>query len=155
MTKLIFVTLAATGVFLGSALNSTPGEAKTQHCKTLSNAGQFTFGKKSGKCHSKPQASTNSGVPGGGQGSSSGGGGGGGGKGGASDIRLKHDIVRVGSTVFGLPLYDFEYNFQPGTYEGVMAQDVLKVMPEAVSVGADGYYRVNYDMLGISMKRLR
>ena len=40
-------------------------------------------------------------------------------------------------------------------FEGVMAQDVLKVMPEAVSIGADGFYRVNYTMLGIEMKRLR
>ena len=35
-----------------------------------------------------------------------------------------------------------------------MAQDVLKVMPMAVSVGDDGYYRVNYKMLGIEMRRL-
>ena len=71
-----------------------------------------------------------------------------------SDMRLKHNIHRVGSTVFGLGLYDFEYNDQPGVYEGVMAQEVLRVMPEAVTVGADGFYRVNYEMLGIAMKRL-
>lgn len=71
-----------------------------------------------------------------------------------SDIRLKHNIRRVGSTVFGLGLYDFEYNDQPGVFEGVMAQEVLRVMPEAVTVGADGFYRVNYEMLGIAMKRL-
>ena len=35
-----------------------------------------------------------------------------------------------------------------------MAQDVLTVMPAAVSVGEDGYYRVNYDMLGIELRRL-
>jgi hypothetical protein len=35
-----------------------------------------------------------------------------------------------------------------------MAQDVLKVMPVAVSVAEDGYYRVNYEMLGIEMRRL-
>ena len=35
-----------------------------------------------------------------------------------------------------------------------MAQDVVKVTPNAVSVGEDGYYRVNYDMLGIEMRRL-
>jgi hypothetical protein len=34
-----------------------------------------------------------------------------------------------------------------------MAQDVLNVMPEAVSVGADGFYRVNYRKLGIAMTR--
>ena len=35
-----------------------------------------------------------------------------------------------------------------------MAQDVLKVMPTAVSVREDGYYRVNYEMLGIELRRL-
>ena len=35
-----------------------------------------------------------------------------------------------------------------------MAQDVLNVMPRAVRVGEDGYYLVNYDMLGIEMRRL-
>jgi hypothetical protein len=45
---------------------------------------------------------------------------------------------------------------QPGDrYEGVMAQDVLKVMPEAVSIGPDGYYRVNYKMLGVPLRRYR
>ena len=72
-----------------------------------------------------------------------------------SDIRLKKDIIRVGTTRYQLPLYDFSYINQPGRFEGVIAQDVLKVMPEAVSIGADGFYRVNYMMLGIEMKRLQ
>jgi hypothetical protein len=71
-----------------------------------------------------------------------------------SDIRLKEDVRCVGSTVFGLPLYQFRYLGEPETYEGVMAQEVLKVMPGAVSVGADGFHRVNYDALGISMQRV-
>jgi endosialidase-like protein len=71
-----------------------------------------------------------------------------------SDIRLKADIRRVGTTALNLPLYTFRYIGKDGQYEGVMAQDVLKVMPKAVSVGEDGYYRVNYDMLGIKMRRL-
>ena len=71
-----------------------------------------------------------------------------------SDMRLKKDIIRVGTTLHQLPLYDFSYINQPGRFEGVMAQDVLKVMPQAVSIGSDGFYRVNYTMLGIEMKRL-
>ena len=43
---------------------------------------------------------------------------------------------------------------RPKHYEGVMAQDVLQVMPGAVSLGADGYYRVNYGALGTSMRQL-
>ena len=71
-----------------------------------------------------------------------------------SDIRLKTDIHQVGTTAHNLPLYTFRYIGKDGQYEGVMAQDVLRVMPIAVSVGEDGYYRVNYDMLGIEMRRL-
>ena len=71
-----------------------------------------------------------------------------------SDLRLKEEVQRVGTTVFGLPLYRFKYLGRPETYEGVMAQEVLQVMPDAVSRGADGYYRVNYSALGSSMKRV-
>jgi hypothetical protein len=71
-----------------------------------------------------------------------------------SDARLKEDVCRVGTTVFGLPLYQFRYIGKPETYAGVMAQEVLKVMPDAVSVGADGFYRVNYRALGTTMRRI-
>jgi hypothetical protein len=53
----------------------------------------------------------------------------------SSDSRLKTDIRQVGTTAHDLPLYTFRYIGDDGHYEGVMAQDVLKVMPEAVSVG--------------------
>jgi hypothetical protein len=71
-----------------------------------------------------------------------------------SDIRLKTDIRQVGTTAHNLPLYTFRYLGKDDRYEGVMAHDVLKVMPSAVSVGENGYYRVNYDMLGIKPRRL-
>lgn len=71
-----------------------------------------------------------------------------------SDIRLKTDIRQVGTTAHNLPLYKFRYIGNDDQYEGVMAQDVLKVMPPAVSVGEDGYYRVNYEMLGIELRHL-
>jgi endosialidase-like protein len=71
-----------------------------------------------------------------------------------SDIRLKTDVRRVGTAAHGLPLYTFRYIGEPGLHEGVMAQDVLGVMPEAVSVAADGYYRVDYELLGIPFRRI-
>jgi endosialidase-like protein len=71
-----------------------------------------------------------------------------------SDVRLKTDIRRIGTAAHGLPLYTFRYVGEPGLYEGVMAQDVLGVMPEAVSTAEDGYYRVDYGMLGIPFRRL-
>ena len=72
---------------------------------------------------------------------------------GASDIRLKTDIEQLGTTVYGLPLYQFRYKTGAERFEGVMAQDVLKVMPAAVVMGEDGYYRVKYGQLGIRMTR--
>ena len=68
-----------------------------------------------------------------------------------SDARLKTDIEQVGTTVYGLPLYHFRYKTGTERFEGVMAQDILEVMPDAVVVGEDGYYRVKYGQLGIRM----
>ncbi len=77
--------------------------------------------------------------------------GGGGGGGGPSDLRLKRDIQSVGHLPNGLPLYRFKYTWSDREWVGVMAQDVLKVMPQAVSKGPEGYYRVDYRMLGTKM----
>lgn len=71
-----------------------------------------------------------------------------------SDVRLKTDIKQVGSTVYGLPVYQFRYITGSDRFEGVMAQDVLEVRPDAVVIGDDGFYRVNYAKLGISICRL-
>ena len=73
---------------------------------------------------------------------------------GPSDVRLKADIVEVGATVFGLPLYQFRYLDDEERFEGVMAQDVLKVRPDAVVSRSDGFYLVDYAKLGIAMKRV-
>jgi hypothetical protein len=81
-------------------------------------------------------------------------GGEGGGENLVSDVRLKDRIVPIGSTLHGLPLYRFHYRGADEAYCGVMAQDVLEVMPQAVTVGSDGFYRVNYAMLGIKMRRV-
>jgi hypothetical protein len=142
------IALSFTSVLTAILMQPAQLEAKTIKCKSTT----YAMGsKKIPKC--KPPKSNAVRDDKGGGGGSGGGGGGGGGQ--ASDIRLKHDLVRVGTTVYGLPLYDFEYTFKPGTYEGVMAQDVLKVMPNAVTIGRGGFYRVNYDMLGIKMKRIK
>jgi len=72
----------------------------------------------------------------------------------ASDVRLKTDVTRIGTGAHGLPLYTFRYVGETDLYEGVMAQDVLHVMPSAVSVAEDGYYRVDYEQLGIPFRRI-
>jgi hypothetical protein len=71
-----------------------------------------------------------------------------------SDIRLKTDIEKVGIAANGLPLYTFKYIGSDDVYQGVMAQDVLKVFPEAVTTMPNGFMAVRYDMLGLSMTRI-
>lgn len=68
-----------------------------------------------------------------------------------SDRRLKTNIKRIGREN-GFPLYEFSYAHAPAKkYIGVMAQDVAKIMPEAVGE-RDGYMTVNYGMIGLNMK---
>lgn len=71
-----------------------------------------------------------------------------------SDARLKTDIERVGTTAHNLPLYRFSYVGLPGTYEGVMAQDVARVMPGALITMPQGFFAVDYAKLGLRMHRI-
>lgn len=66
----------------------------------------------------------------------------------SSDRRLKKGITRVGTLANGIPVYSFEYIWGGGQQVGVMADEVEKVLPEAVITGSDGYKLVNYSMLG-------
>ena len=61
-----------------------------------------------------------------------------------SDRRLKRDIRRVGTLENGLPIYRFNYVWSPRVHVGLMADEVIRVHPEAVSENADGYKFVNY-----------
>lgn len=71
-----------------------------------------------------------------------------------SDSRLKENVTRIGTTRHGLPFYTFSYRGRPEVYAGVMAQDVLEVRPDAVSVSESGYYAVDYGKLKLRMMRL-
>jgi hypothetical protein len=67
-----------------------------------------------------------------------------------SDIRLKEDIVALTRLDNGIGIYRFRYKGNDHTaYVGVMAQEVAKVVPDAVTRGRDGYLRVDYDRLGL------
>ncbi|MGY4306388.1 hypothetical protein ACVIJ6_003631 [Bradyrhizobium sp. USDA 4369] len=89
------------------------------------------------------------GFSGGGGGGFRGGGGGGGRR---SDIALKRDIVVLGRLGNGIGYYRFSYIGNPKAYVGVMAQDVMNVVPDAVTRGRDGYLRVDYEKLGIKFQ---
>lgn len=75
---------------------------------------------------------------------------------GASDRLTKQNMVHIGTHPLGIGLYLFDYKpeyrdaWSHGRQFGVMADEVEKVMPEAVSVHPDGYKMVNYAMLGIN-----
>jgi hypothetical protein len=72
----------------------------------------------------------------------------------ASDVRLKTDITRVGTTAGGLPLYTFRYIGHDALFQGVMAQDVLAARPDAVVPLPGGYLGVDYSKLGLRLQRL-
>jgi len=97
------------------------------------------------------------GFRGGGGGGFRGGGGGGGFRGGGgggrrSDIELKHDVVLLGYLANGLGYYRFSYLGSSKPYVGVIAQEVERLMPEAVIRGRDGYLRVYYEQLGLKLR---
>jgi len=78
----------------------------------------------------------------------------GGGRGGGrrSDIELKRDVALIGYLSDGLGFYRFRYVDGDRAYVGVIAQEVERVMPDAVSRGYDGYLRVSYDRLGLKLQ---
>ena len=67
-----------------------------------------------------------------------------------SDIRLKADIVPLTQTRDGFQLYRYRYIGDDTLYVGVMAQDIARQVPAAVSVSDDGYLQVNYGLLGVA-----
>ncbi|WP_245286998.1 DUF3300 domain-containing protein [Bradyrhizobium sp. Tv2a-2] len=100
------------------------------------------------------------GFRGGGGGGFRGGGGGGGFRGGGgggrrSDLALKHDVVLLGYLANGLGYYRFSYIGSDTAYVGVIAQEVERLMPEAVTRGRDGYLRVYYEKLGLKLRLYR
>jgi hypothetical protein len=68
-----------------------------------------------------------------------------------SDERLKTDIKQIGTHKLGIGIYTFKYkkghHLPEGTQVGVMAQEVEKVIPEAVTTAENGYKLVNYGMI--------
>jgi len=62
-----------------------------------------------------------------------------------SDRRLKSNIVQVGMHPLGIGIY--EYDIFGKRERGVMADEVLKVMPDAIMPHQSGYMMVNYGKL--------
>lgn len=69
-----------------------------------------------------------------------------------SDIRLKRDVVRVGTHENGCGIYRFKYLWSDTEYFGAIAQEVAQHAPEAVSDGPGGFLAVDYAALGMIMR---
>lgn len=67
----------------------------------------------------------------------------------ASDSRLKEAVVPLKQLANGVELYRFRYKGDTEVYVGVIAQQVARLVPDAVVRGDDGYLRVDYDRLGL------
>ncbi len=61
-----------------------------------------------------------------------------------SDARIKDRIVHIGTLANGIKTYAFNYIGECIRQFGVMAQEVLEVVPDAVGVADNGYMYVDY-----------
>jgi hypothetical protein len=68
-----------------------------------------------------------------------------------SDSRLKRDVVLLSRLESGIGIYRYRYLWSDTVYVGVMAQEVLAIVPEAVTCAADGTYRVDYERLNLRL----
>jgi hypothetical protein len=62
-----------------------------------------------------------------------------------SDSRLKSNIVKVGNHPLGIGIY--EYDIFGHRERGVLAQELMQVMPDAVHQHPSGYFMVDYGRL--------
>ena len=68
-----------------------------------------------------------------------------------SDIRLKENITITAISKSGIPAYEFNYIGCSHRYSGAMAQDLLSINPDAVSLDSSVYYKVNYNNIDVDM----
>lgn len=66
---------------------------------------------------------------------------------GTSDRRVKVNVVPLERDARGVQWVEFSYVGVPGRVRGVIAQDVAKIVPGAVSQGPGGFLQVDYSQL--------
>ena len=71
-----------------------------------------------------------------------------------SDRRLKENIKKIGESISGLGIYKFNYIGKAKQYIGAMADEVIKVVPEAAVLRPDGFYSVNYNLIDVTFKEV-
>lgn len=62
-----------------------------------------------------------------------------------SDVRLKTNIRRIGTSPKGYAWYSWDWRDGSGSDEGVLAHEVQAIDPAAVTADADGFLMVNYE----------
>jgi len=72
---------------------------------------------------------------------------------GASDIRLKKNITKVGISKSGLNIYEFDYIYTDGRYRGVMADEIEST--GAVEHDKYGYKMVDYNKIDVNFERIK
>ncbi len=72
----------------------------------------------------------------------------------ASDRRLKENIKKLGDSPSGIGIYKFNYIGHAKKYIGALADDVMKVVPEAVTTMANGFLGVNYNLIDVQFKEV-
>ncbi len=73
-----------------------------------------------------------------------------------TDAATKENVVSIGGHPAGFGLYLFDYkpefrdSFGHGRQFGVIADEVERIVPEAVTIASDGYRRVCYSLIGVT-----
>ena len=69
-----------------------------------------------------------------------------------SDARQKRDLQQLDILANGIKLYRYRYRWSATEYVGVLAQEVAALVPEAVSMDAQGFFLVDYRRLGLQLR---
>tara|TARA_R110002020_G_scaffold3955_5_gene17383 strand:- start:4022 stop:6649 length:2628 start_codon:yes stop_codon:yes gene_type:complete len=72
-----------------------------------------------------------------------------------SDERLKENIIKIKYSDSGIPIYQFNYKGKKETWNGTMAQDLIKLGRKDAVIKVDGYYKVNYNLIDVDMKEIK
>ncbi len=71
-----------------------------------------------------------------------------------SDVRIKDNIKKIGTSIEGYNIYKFRYNNSTQEYIGVMAQEVQRKKPEAVAKLDDDTYMVDYSQIDVEFREV-
>jgi len=72
----------------------------------------------------------------------------------ASSKKLKHNIKKIGKSIGGHNIYKFSYKGSSRRYVGVIAEEIQKIIPEAVITMPNGFLGVNYNLIDVTFKEV-